>query len=99
MTGKIWQITRVVGVLAIGLGMMDAAHATYSSNQGTNCGGGGTTNSNCDTWTFNNTTTNKQGGITATATGWANTVRFGQRPAGECLHHPERQQWLGGQEQ
>lgn len=26
------------------------------------------------TWTFNNTNTNTQGGVTATATGWANTV-------------------------
>ncbi len=74
MTGKLWHLTRAVGVLAIGLGMMDAAHATYSSNQGTNCGGGGTTSSNCDTWTFNNTKINTQGGITATASGWANTV-------------------------
>ena len=72
MTGKFWQITRTASVLAIGLGMMHAAHATYS-NQGTNCGGG-TTNANCDTWTFNNTKTNTQGGITATASGWANTV-------------------------
>lgn len=74
MTGKLWHLTRAVGVLAIGLGMMGAAHATYSSNQGTNCGGGGTTSSNCDTWTFNNTKINTQGGITATASGWANTV-------------------------
>lgn len=74
MTRKFWQITRVVGVLALGLGVMDAAQATYSSGQGTNCGGGGTTNSNCDTWTFNNTTSSTQGGITATASGWANTV-------------------------
>lgn len=73
MAGNFWKVTRAASVLAIGLGMMDAAYATYS-NQGTNCGGGGTTNPNCDTWTFNNTTTNTQGGITATASGWANTV-------------------------
>lgn len=74
MTKKLWQMTRVVGVLAISLGATDAAYATYSAGSGTNCGGGGTTNPNCDTWTFNNTTSNTQGGITATASGWANTV-------------------------
>jgi hypothetical protein len=74
MTTKFWQLTKVMGVLVIGLGGMDAAQATYSSSYGTNCGGGGTTNPNCDTWTFNNTTTNTQGGIAATASGWANTV-------------------------
>nr|WP_018509030.1 exosortase-dependent surface protein XDP1 [Thiobacillus thioparus] len=51
---------------------MNTAQATYSSNN--NCGGGGTSNPNCDTWTFNNQTSNTQGGITATASGWSNTV-------------------------
>jgi hypothetical protein len=74
MTTKFWQLTKIMGVLVIGLGGMDAAQATYSSSYGTNCGGGGTTNPNCDTWTFNNTTSNTQGGIAATASGWANTV-------------------------
>jgi hypothetical protein len=73
MTAKLWHITRVVGVLAMGLGAMNAAHATYSSTSGTHCGGG-TTNPNCDTWTFNNTKVNTQGGITATASGWSNTA-------------------------
>jgi hypothetical protein len=71
MTEKFWKITRVASVLAIGLGMANVAQATYSS--GSDCGGG-STSSNCDTWTFNNTKTNTQGGITATASGWANTV-------------------------
>jgi hypothetical protein len=62
----------MIGALVFGLSVMDAAQATYSSN--TNCGGGTTTNPNCDTWSFNNTKTNTQGGITATASGWANTV-------------------------
>lgn len=74
MTTKLWQATKVIGALVLGLGVMDAAQATYSSTPGTNCGGGGTTNPNCDTWSFNNTKTNTQGGITATASGWANTV-------------------------
>ncbi|MBS0311677.1 MAG: PEP-CTERM sorting domain-containing protein, partial [Proteobacteria bacterium] len=52
--------------------VMNTAQATYSSNN--NCGGGGTSNPNCDTWTFNNQTSNTQGGITATASGWSNTV-------------------------
>ncbi len=74
MTRKFWQITKVVGVLAIGLGAMNTAQATYSSSHTSNCGGGGTGNPNCDTWTFNNQTSNTQGGITATASGWSNTV-------------------------
>jgi hypothetical protein len=70
MTTTLWQATKVIGALVLGMGAMNAAHATY-----TNCGGGGTTpNPNCDTWSFNNTKTNTQGGITATASGWANTV-------------------------
>lgn len=72
MTRKFWQTIRVASVMAIGLGVMNTAQATYSSNN--NCGGGGTSNPNCDTWTFNNQTSNTQGGITATATGWSNTV-------------------------
>lgn len=75
MTTKFWQTTKVIGALVLGLGVMNAAQATYSSTHDTNCGGGGaTTNPNCDTWAFNNTKTNTQGGITATASGWANTV-------------------------
>ena len=70
MTTTLWHATKVIGALVLGLSAMDAAHATY-----TNCGGGGTTpNPNCDTWTFNNTKASTQGGITATASGWANTV-------------------------
>lgn len=72
MTRKFWQAIRAASVMAIGLGVMNTAQATYSSNN--NCGGGGTSNPNCDTWTFNNQTSNTQGGITATATGWSNTV-------------------------
>lgn len=72
MTRKFWQTIRAASVMAIGLGVMNTAQATYSSNN--NCGGGGTSNPNCDTWTFNNQTSNTQGGITATATGWSNTV-------------------------
>lgn len=71
MTRKFWQAIRAASVLAIGLGAVSTAQATYSSNN--NCGGG-TTNPNCDTWTFNNQTSNTQGGITATASGWSNTV-------------------------
>lgn len=74
MTTKFWQVTKVIGALVLGLGVMDAAQATYSSPPSTNCGSGGTTNPNCDTWSFNNTKTNTQGGISATASGWANTV-------------------------
>lgn len=72
MTRKFWQAIRAASVMAIGLGVMNTAQATYSSNN--NCGGGGTSNPNCDTWTFNNHTSNTQGGITATASGWSNTV-------------------------
>lgn len=72
MTRKFWQAIRAASVMAIGLGVMNTAQATYSSNN--NCGGGGTSNPNCDTWTFNNQTSNTQGGITATASGWSNTV-------------------------
>lgn len=74
MTGKFWQITRAASVLVIGLGAMNVAQATYSASHSSNCGGGGTNNPNCDTWTFNNKTSNTQGGITATASGWSNTV-------------------------
>lgn len=73
MTRTLGQITRGMGALLLGLGLAGTAHATYSSGQGTSCGGG-TTNPNCDTWTFNNTRTNTQNGITATASGWSNTV-------------------------
>ncbi|ODV11362.1 MAG: hypothetical protein ABT22_09570 [Thiobacillus sp. SCN 64-317] len=44
---------------------MNVAQATYSWSHGSNY---------CDTWTFNNQTSNTQGGITATASGWSNTV-------------------------
>jgi len=74
MTRKFWQAIRAAGVLTIGLGVVNVAQATYSSSHGSNCGGGGTNNPNCDTWTFNNQTSNTQGGITATASGWSNTV-------------------------
>lgn len=74
MTRKFWQAIRAASVLTIGLGVVNVAQATYSSSHGSNCGGGGTNNPNCDTWTFNNQTSNTQGGITATASGWSNTV-------------------------
>ncbi|WP_296661561.1 exosortase-dependent surface protein XDP1 [Thiobacillus sp. 0-1251] len=74
MTRKFWQAIRVASVMAIGLGVMNTAQATYSASHTSNCGGGGTSNPNCDTWTFNNQTSNTQGGITATASGWSNTV-------------------------
>jgi len=74
MTRKFWQAIRAPGVLTIGLGVVNVAQATYSSSHGSNCGGGGTNNPNCDTWTSNNQTSNTQGGITATASGWSNTV-------------------------
>lgn len=42
------QATRVIGILAIGLGVINAAQANIS------CGGGGTVpSSSCPTWTFN----------------------------------------------
>src|SRR3569623_247010 len=71
MTRKFWQAIRAASVLVIGLGAVSTAQATYSSNN--NCGGG-TTIPYCDTWTFNYQTSNTQGGITATASGWSNTV-------------------------
>jgi hypothetical protein len=74
MTRKFWQAIRAASVLAIGLGVMNTAQATYSASHTSNCGGGGTSNPNCDTWTFNNKTSNTQGGITASASGWSNTV-------------------------
>ncbi|QLQ03062.1 MAG: PEP-CTERM sorting domain-containing protein [Thiobacillus sp.] len=74
MTRKFWQAIRAASVMAIGLGVMNTAQATYSASHTSNCGGGGTSNPNCDTWTFNNQTSNTQGGITATASGWSNTV-------------------------
>lgn len=74
MTRKFWQAIRAASVLAIGLGVMNTAQATYSASHTSNCGGGGTSNPNCDTWTFNNRTSNTQGGITATASGWSNTA-------------------------
>src|SRR3569623_661890 len=71
MTRKFWQAIRAASVLVIGLGAVSTAQATYSSNN--NCGGG-TTNPNCDTWTFNYQTSYTQGVITATASGWSNTA-------------------------
>ena len=73
MTTKFWQVTKVIGALALGLGVTGAAQATYSSPPSTNCGGG-TTSPSCDTWTFNNTLSNTQGGVTSTASGLSNTV-------------------------
>ncbi len=77
MTRKFWQAIGVASVLTIGLGAMNAAQATYSGLSG-DCGGASTSNPhpnpNCDKWTFNNHTSNTQGGITATASGWSNTV-------------------------
>jgi hypothetical protein len=71
MTEKISHKMITTGALAISMGLMaGAAQATFNSN----CSGGGSSNPNCDTWTFNNTYTNTQGGISASATGWANTV-------------------------
>lgn len=73
MSKKISQKMLATGTLALSLGLMvGAAQATYS----TDCSGGGSTNPNCFTWKFNNTTayTPTGSGITATAAGWANTV-------------------------
>lgn len=44
---KFRQATQAIGVLAIGLGVMNAAQANIS------CGGGGTPSNPCPTWTFN----------------------------------------------
>ncbi len=74
MTTKFCPVTKVIGTLVLAFGVMGAAQATYSSPPSTNCGGGGATNPSCDTWTFNNTQSNTQGGIASTASGWANTV-------------------------
>ena len=82
MSKKIWQKIKTAGFLAIGLGVVaGSAQANfggytggYTGGNNIDCGGGGTTNPSCDTWTFNNTISNTQGGITATASGWANTA-------------------------
>lgn len=75
MSKKISQKILATGALAASLVLTaGSAYATYSSGYSTNCGGGGTPNPNCDTWTFNNTLSNTQGGVTAAASGWANTV-------------------------
>jgi hypothetical protein len=78
MTEKISHKMITTGALAISMGLMaGAAQATFND-----CSGGGSGNPNCFNWKFNNTLTNTQGnitnpydpGVTATASGWANTV-------------------------
>jgi hypothetical protein len=73
MSKKIWQKIKIAGFLAMGMGMMaGSAQANFGGN--IDCGSGGSPNPSCDTWTFNNTKTNTQGGITAAASGWANST-------------------------
>jgi hypothetical protein len=82
MAKKIWQTMTKLGVLAASMGLMSASALANGGSYNHDCSGGGTTNPNCFNWTFNNTLTNTQGktisppdpGVTATASGWANTV-------------------------
>lgn len=85
MSKKISYKMITTGALALSLGLAaGAVQANYGGSYGggtygTDCSGGGSSNPDCFNWTFNNTRTNTQGktstdpGVTATATGWANT--------------------------
>jgi hypothetical protein len=75
---KFWQVTNVIGVLAFGLGVMNTAQANYTKPPN-DCSGGGTTNTNCYTWTFDSSSDisgvsgGKPAEIVAKATGFSNT--------------------------
>jgi hypothetical protein len=77
---KFWQVTQIISVLTIGMGTMGMAQANGSSNYTQDCTGGGGSNSNCYTWTFNSSADVTNGvrvggtpGLTATPTGVSNT--------------------------
>ena len=71
MSKPIWEKIITAGLLAMGLGVMaEPALATYSHD----CKDGGTYNPDCATWKFDGKSTDTEIGITATATGWSNTV-------------------------
>ncbi|NWG39539.1 MAG: PEP-CTERM sorting domain-containing protein [Hydrogenophilaceae bacterium] len=79
MSKTIWQKPAAIGALAMGLTLLaGSAHATYSHN----CGGGGSSNPDCYTWTFDSQQDVYNGvkgtpisnpAVTASVKGWSNT--------------------------
>jgi len=83
MSKTIWQKPAAIGALAMGMTMMaGSAHATYSHD----CSGGGGSNPDCYTWTFDSQSDVYNGvkgtpvgnpAVTATVKGWSNTGDLG----------------------